>query len=170
MLTKLNHFWQIHGRGYQVHTFWTAVWVFFLYEKTGSVAWSTGHGTQLSSFRGTPGRQDWRRESRVLDTFPCRQYWYVCCIDLRENKCVSITVRDCEFIRNELLSNASEKKWTLLGQSFGGFVALNYLSFFPEGLKEVFLTGGLAPLLDDPDPAYEKTVSKLPLPFVINIW
>lgn len=47
------------------------------------------------------------------------------------------------------------RKWTIMGQSFGGFCAINYLSFYSEGLKEVFLTGGLAPLVDGPDPVYE---------------
>lgn len=27
----------------------------------------------------------------------------------------------------------------------------------PEGLREVFLTGGLPPLVNSPDPVYEKT-------------
>ena len=53
---------------------------------------------------------------------------------------------------------ASERKWSLLGQSFGGFIALNYLSFFPDALNEVFLTGGLAPIVKDPDSVYEKTI------------
>lgn len=73
-------------------------------------------------------------------------------------------VRDCEYIRSNLLSHkkdAPERKWSLLGQSFGGFIALNYLSFFPEGLKEVFLTGGLAPIVEHPDPVYEKTIREL---------
>lgn len=33
----------------------------------------------------------------------------------------------------------------------------------PEGLKEVFTTGGLPPLVDDPQPVYERTYGKLPL-------
>jgi len=45
-----------------------------------------------------------------------------------------------------------------LGQSFGGFCAITYLSFHPEGLKEVFITGGLAPLLDHPDVVYERLI------------
>ncbi|KAL5484904.1 hypothetical protein ACEPAI_7546 [Sanghuangporus weigelae] len=73
-------------------------------------------------------------------------------------------VRDCEYIRGSLLSHnqdPSDRKWSLLGQSFGGFIALNYLSFFPEGLKEVFLTGGLAPIVEHPDPVYEKTIHRV---------
>ncbi|NEA55127.1 alpha/beta hydrolase [Streptomyces sp. SID13666] len=50
-------------------------------------------------------------------------------------------VRDCELIRRELLG--AEGRWSLLGQSFGGFCALTYLSLAPDGLREVFVTGGL---------------------------
>ncbi len=39
-------------------------------------------------------------------------------------------VRDCEWIRREL----GVDRWTTLGQSFGGFTSLTYLSFAPEGL------------------------------------
>lgn len=58
------------------------------------------------------------------------------------------TVRDCESVRKALtkgLSN-SQAKWSIFGQSYGGFVSLSYLSLYPEGLREVFLTGGLAPV------------------------
>jgi len=68
-------------------------------------------------------------------------------------------VKDCEEIRKILVG--ADKTWTLLGQSFGGFCAITYLSFFPEGLKEVFLTGGLAPLVDSPEEVYEKLCSEL---------
>ncbi|KAF9012557.1 alpha/beta-hydrolase [Cyathus striatus] len=67
-------------------------------------------------------------------------------------------VRDCEEIRKSLIG---EGKWTLVGQSFGGFLAMNYLSFFPNGVKEVFMTGGLAPLLDGPDLVYEALAPKV---------
>ncbi|KAJ7032784.1 alpha/beta-hydrolase [Mycena alexandri] len=66
-------------------------------------------------------------------------------------------VKDCEEIRKALIGdkpNPEDRKWTVLGQSFGGFCAITYLSFFPEGLKEVFLAGGLAPLDDSPDRIY----------------
>ncbi|KAJ6577609.1 alpha/beta-hydrolase [Mycena capillaripes] len=70
-------------------------------------------------------------------------------------------VKDCEEIRKILLGdkpNPEDRKWTILGQSFGGFCAINYLSFFPSGLKEVFLTGGLAPLEAGPDRVYESLI------------
>lgn len=51
-------------------------------------------------------------------------------------------VRDAELIRREL----GVERWSLLGQSFGGFTSLTYLSIAPEGLREAFITGGLAPI------------------------
>ena len=51
-------------------------------------------------------------------------------------------VADAEAIRVALDS----APWTIYGQSYGGFCALSYLSFAPEGLREVLMTGGLAPL------------------------
>ncbi|KJA28762.1 hypothetical protein HYPSUDRAFT_61609 [Hypholoma sublateritium FD-334 SS-4] len=73
-------------------------------------------------------------------------------------------VKDCEFIRKELLGHKEspeDRKWTIMGQSFGGFCAITYLSFHSEGLKEVFTTGGLAPLVDQPDIVYEALVRKV---------
>ncbi|KAK3497111.1 Alpha/Beta hydrolase protein [Neurospora hispaniola] len=57
-------------------------------------------------------------------------------------------VRDAEAVRLCLTADYPEthKKWSIFGQSYGGFVALTYLSQFPQGLREVFLTGGLAPV------------------------
>jgi pimeloyl-ACP methyl ester carboxylesterase len=51
-------------------------------------------------------------------------------------------VRDAEWIRREL----GVDRWSLLGQSFGGFTSLTYLSIAPEGLREALITGGLAPI------------------------
>ena len=51
-------------------------------------------------------------------------------------------VRDAELIRAEL----GVDRWSVLGQSFGGFTSLTYLSIAPAGLREAFLTGGLAPV------------------------
>ncbi|KAD7477085.1 hypothetical protein E3N88_00221 [Mikania micrantha] len=55
-------------------------------------------------------------------------------------------VNDAEFIRKHLVPNAGP--WKVLGQSFGGFCGVTYLSFAPQGLKEVYLTGGLPPIGD----------------------
>ncbi|MEU6083168.1 alpha/beta fold hydrolase [Streptomyces sp. NPDC047108] len=53
-------------------------------------------------------------------------------------------VKDCEWIRPRLTGGAP---WTVLGQSFGGFCAVHYLSAAPEALDTVLVTGGL-PALD----------------------
>jgi pimeloyl-ACP methyl ester carboxylesterase len=49
-------------------------------------------------------------------------------------------VRDAEAIRATVTGGAP---WTVLGQSFGGFCTVTYLSFFPEGLRAALTTGGL---------------------------
>ncbi len=51
-------------------------------------------------------------------------------------------VRDAELVRQAL----GVDRWSVLGQSFGGFCSLTYLSFAPEGLREVFFTGGVPPV------------------------
>jgi len=66
-------------------------------------------------------------------------------------------VADAEFIRGVLGSGP----WTVMGQSFGGFCALTYLSFAPEGLREVLITGGLAPLEGPADRVYQATFKRV---------
>ncbi|WNM40230.1 alpha/beta fold hydrolase [Micromonospora halotolerans] len=61
-------------------------------------------------------------------------------------------VRDCELIRRELLGEAG--RWSLLGQSYGGFCTLTYLSYAPEGVREAFVTGGLPGLRSAPEAVY----------------
>ncbi len=62
-------------------------------------------------------------------------------------------VRDCELIRAEL----GVDRWSLLGQSFGGFTSLTYLSIAPEGLAEALITGGLSPIGRPVDDIYGAT-------------
>ena len=52
-------------------------------------------------------------------------------------------VRDAEHVRHALIG---DEPWSVLGQSFGGFTTLTYLSFAPEGVREAFITGGVPPL------------------------
>ncbi|MGA5821410.1 alpha/beta fold hydrolase [Kitasatospora sp. NPDC094028] len=61
-------------------------------------------------------------------------------------------VRDAELIRHRLLG--ADRRWSVLGQSFGGFCTLTYLSIAPEGLTEAFITGGLAGLTTPADEVY----------------
>ncbi len=53
-------------------------------------------------------------------------------------------VKDAELIRRQLLGE--NQPWSVLGQSYGGFCTVTYLSLAPEGLREAYLTGGLPPL------------------------
>jgi pimeloyl-ACP methyl ester carboxylesterase len=66
-------------------------------------------------------------------------------------------VRDAELIRKELRVD----RWSLMGQSFGGFTSLTYLSIAPEGLREAFLTGGLSPFGRPVDDIYGATYVRL---------
>ncbi|MGH3228699.1 MAG: alpha/beta fold hydrolase [Streptosporangiaceae bacterium] len=63
-------------------------------------------------------------------------------------------VLDAELIRRELTGGAP---WSVLGQSFGGFCAVTYLSFAPDGLREAFITGGLPGLSVTADDVYRRT-------------
>lgn len=66
-------------------------------------------------------------------------------------------VADAEAIRNEL----GVERWSVLGQSFGGFCALRYLSAAPESLREVLFTGGLPPLEASIDDVYRATFARM---------
>ncbi|TKX24584.1 alpha/beta hydrolase fold-containing protein 13 [Elsinoe australis] len=71
-------------------------------------------------------------------------------------------VRDCEAIRFALAAQLPAgsmqglEKWSIFGQSFGGFISVTYLSFYPEGLRESFIFGGLMPLVEGPDEVYRR--------------
>src|SRR5215212_9182834 len=62
-------------------------------------------------------------------------------------------VRDAELVRQAL----DVDRWSVLGQSFGGFCATRYLSSAPEGLREAFLTGGLPAFQVPVDEVYATT-------------
>ena len=67
-------------------------------------------------------------------------------------------IRDAEHIRQNLIG---KNKWSVLGQSFGGFCAMHYLSFYPESLEKVFITGGIPPLDTHPDDIYRLTFNRV---------
>jgi pimeloyl-ACP methyl ester carboxylesterase len=62
-------------------------------------------------------------------------------------------VRDAEHLRRAL----GVERWSVLGQSFGGLCVMTYLSIAPEGLREAFVTGGLAPIGPRVDEVYRAT-------------
>ena len=65
-------------------------------------------------------------------------------------------VADAEAIRQQL----GVERWSLLGQSFGGFCALTYLSFYPDSLKQVYITGGIPPIHRSIDEVYQATFAR----------
>jgi pimeloyl-ACP methyl ester carboxylesterase len=63
-------------------------------------------------------------------------------------------VADAELIRMEL---GVDEPWTVLGQSFGGFCTVSYLSLAPEGIREALITGGLPGLHASAEDVYRAT-------------
>jgi hypothetical protein len=68
-------------------------------------------------------------------------------------------VQDAELIRKQLIGE--QTRWSLLGQSYGGFCAVHYLSTAPESLREVYLTGGLPSLYRPVDDVYRATYQRV---------
>ena len=62
-------------------------------------------------------------------------------------------VRDAECLREHLGATT----WSVLGQSFGGFCVLRYLSVAAGSLREAFVTGGLSPVGRTPEAVYAAT-------------
>lgn len=66
-------------------------------------------------------------------------------------------VRDCEAVREHLGATT----WSVLGQSFGGFTTLAYLSTDASSLEDVFITGGLSAVGRHPDDVYALCYDKM---------
>jgi pimeloyl-ACP methyl ester carboxylesterase len=66
-------------------------------------------------------------------------------------------VRDCELLREHL----GVERWSLLGQSFGGFCSLHYLSTAAGSIREAFITGGLPPVGRGTDDVYAATYARM---------
>jgi pimeloyl-ACP methyl ester carboxylesterase len=67
-------------------------------------------------------------------------------------------VADAELIRRRL---ADGVRWETLGQSYGGFVTLTYLSQAPEGLRACYVTGGLPGITASVDDVYARTYPRV---------
>ncbi|TFH56933.1 alpha/beta fold hydrolase [Glutamicibacter arilaitensis] len=66
-------------------------------------------------------------------------------------------VRDAEALREHL----GIEQWSTLGQSYGGFCTLTYLSLFPQSLTRCLVTGGLASLDADAKTVYRATYQRM---------
>jgi pimeloyl-ACP methyl ester carboxylesterase len=67
-------------------------------------------------------------------------------------------VRDAEAIRKQMVG---DRPWTILGQSYGGFCSMRYLSAAPEGLEAVLITGGIPSLTRPADDVYRATYPRV---------
>lgn len=66
-------------------------------------------------------------------------------------------VRDFEHARKTLFG----RPWETLGQSYGGFLTLTYLSLAPEGLRACYVAGGLASLQPSAAEVYGRTYPRV---------
>ena len=60
-----------------------------------------------------------------------------------------------------LLADRADKRWSTIGQSFGGFLTLSYLSFAPQSLRDCRITAGLAPIRTSVDNVYQHTFDRM---------
>ncbi|MDP9811191.1 pimeloyl-ACP methyl ester carboxylesterase [Rhizobium tibeticum] len=67
-------------------------------------------------------------------------------------------IADCEYLRKTVFGGG---RWETLGQSYGGFLTLTYLSQAPEGLAACYVTGGLAGLSATADDVYRRTYPRV---------
>ena len=67
-------------------------------------------------------------------------------------------VADAEHVRATLYGG---RRWTTLGQSYGGFITLTYLSRAPQALERCLITGGLPALHPDARELYRRTYPRV---------
>lgn len=67
-------------------------------------------------------------------------------------------VRDFEALRE---AHFPGRQWWTLGQSYGGFLTLQYLSHFPESVVASAITGGLPSIDPDPEVVYSRTFPRI---------
>lgn len=73
-------------------------------------------------------------------------------------------VRDAEIVKDALLmeNDGTPKPWGgAIGQSFGGFCMMSYLSLIPNPPKICLLTGGIAPMLTKPYDLYSSLLERV---------
>lgn len=69
-------------------------------------------------------------------------------------------IRDFEHLR---VSEFGGRRWASLGQSYGGFLTLSYLSLFPGAIAAAFTTGGIPAVPASPDVTYAHTLPMMKL-------
>ncbi|UNX55110.1 alpha/beta hydrolase [Georgenia sp. TF02-10] len=82
----------------------------------------------------------------------------VAAADLLSHYRADSIVRDAEHVRRTLYDG---RRWSTLGQSYGGFITLTYLSTAPDGLAACYVTGGIPAVPPDPRVVYAHTYDRL---------
>lgn len=67
-------------------------------------------------------------------------------------------IADLEHLRREVFGGV---RWQTLGQSYGGFLTLTYLSFRPEAVSAAYVTGGLTSFAPDATDVYRRTLPRV---------
>ncbi|GAB3533225.1 alpha/beta fold hydrolase [Arthrobacter tecti] len=106
------------------------------------------HRVVLLDQRGTgrSSRIDGRTMARFADGAQAAEY-------LLHFRADSI-VTDAEHLRKTVFG---DRRWSTLGQSYGGFLTMTYLSQAPEGLSACYVTGGLPSVTPDATEVYRRT-------------
>jgi pimeloyl-ACP methyl ester carboxylesterase len=106
------------------------------------------HRIVLPDQRGT-GRST-RIESATMARFPDPQ----AAADYLTLFRADSIVDDFEHVRKTVFGG---RRWESLGQSYGGFLTLTYLSRYPQSLSACYVAGGLAGLAPSADEVYRRT-------------
>jgi pimeloyl-ACP methyl ester carboxylesterase len=67
-------------------------------------------------------------------------------------------ISDAEELRNKVFGG---RRWSTLGQSYGGFLTLTYLSKAPDALTACYVTGGLASIDPSAAEVYRRTYPRV---------
>ncbi|WP_298037308.1 alpha/beta fold hydrolase [uncultured Microbacterium sp.] len=66
-------------------------------------------------------------------------------------------VRDLELVRREVYGS---RRWATLGQSYGGWLTMAYLSYAPEAITASYVCGGIPGIPADVDEVYRRTFTR----------
>ena len=109
------------------------------------------HRVLVLDYRGT-GRSTPQNRRTLAGHSPAEQARRLACFR------ADAIVRDAEAVRREVVG---DEPWSVLGQSYGGFVATTYLSLAPESLVRVMVTGGVPPVGRSPREVYVATAARV---------
>jgi proline iminopeptidase len=106
------------------------------------------HRVILLDQRGT-GRSSRIEASRMGSFAPPEKLAETLCLYRADS-----IVRDAEHLRKTVFGGT---RWETLGQSYGGFITMTYLSIAPEGLSACYVAGGLPGLEARAEDVYRRT-------------